>query len=51
MWEFYLATSEIGFRHTRHTVFQLQLAKKSGANARALSYIETTEHKLESRSR
>ncbi len=31
MWEFYLASSEVGFRRLGHMVFQLQLAKRQSA--------------------
>jgi cyclopropane-fatty-acyl-phospholipid synthase len=31
MWEFYLAVSEMGFRHDGLMVFQLQLAKRIDA--------------------
>jgi len=31
MWDFYLSTAEISFRHLGHVVFQIQLAKKVGA--------------------
>lgn len=31
MWEFYLVSSELSFRHGAHVVFQLQLAKRQDA--------------------
>jgi cyclopropane-fatty-acyl-phospholipid synthase len=31
MWEFYLATSELAFRHGGHMVFQIQLSKRIDA--------------------
>ena len=31
MWEFYLASSEVGFRRLGHMVFQLQLTKRQSA--------------------
>ena len=29
MWEFYLASAEMGFRYGGHMVFQIQLAKRN----------------------
>ena len=31
MWEFYLASAELGFRYGGHMVFQIQLTRSSGA--------------------
>src|SRR5690606_22904553 len=43
MWEFYLAASEIAFRHRDHMVFQLQLAKKVDAVPLTRDYIGPAE--------
>ena len=43
MWEFYLAASEIAFRHRDHMVFQLQLAKKGDAVPLTRDYIGPAE--------
>ncbi len=39
MWEFYLAASEIAFRHQGHIVFQMQMAKKVDAVPLTRDYI------------
>lgn len=39
MWEFYLATSEMAFRHGRLMVFQIQLAKRVDAVPRTRDYM------------
>ncbi|MCH7486275.1 MAG: class I SAM-dependent methyltransferase [Proteobacteria bacterium] len=31
MWEYYLASAEVGFRYLRNTVFQIQLSKRQDA--------------------
>ena len=43
MWAFYLAASEIAFRHRGHMVFQLQLARKAGAVPLTRDYIGPAE--------
>jgi cyclopropane-fatty-acyl-phospholipid synthase len=43
MWEFYLAASEIAFRHRAHMVFQLQLTKKIDAVPLTRDYIGPAE--------
>jgi len=43
MWEFYLAASEIAFRHRAHMVFQLQLAKKVDVVPMTRDYIGPAE--------
>ncbi|HWE46798.1 MAG TPA: cyclopropane-fatty-acyl-phospholipid synthase family protein [Caulobacteraceae bacterium] len=43
MWEFYLASSEIAFRHCGHMVFQLQLTKRVDAVPITRDYIEAFE--------
>ena len=43
MWEFYLAASEIAFRHRDHMVFQLQLARKVDAVPLTRDYIGPAE--------
>jgi len=43
MWEFYLCISEAAFRHYRHSVFQLQLAKQVDAVPRTRDYIAEAE--------
>jgi cyclopropane-fatty-acyl-phospholipid synthase len=40
MWEFYLAASELGFRHCDHMVFQIQLAKRIDAVPIVRDYIK-----------
>jgi cyclopropane-fatty-acyl-phospholipid synthase len=42
MWEFYLAASEIAFRHTGHVAYQLQLAKRIDTVPLTRDYI--TDH-------
>ena len=46
MWELYLCFSEIAFRHRRHMVFQLQLAKKVDAVPLTRDYIGEAERRL-----
>lgn len=46
MWEFYLAISELAFRHRGHMVFQLQLAKRLDTVPMTRSYISLTEAEL-----
>ena len=43
MWEFYLAGSEMGFRHGGLMVFQLQLARQVDTVPLTRDYIATTE--------
>jgi cyclopropane-fatty-acyl-phospholipid synthase len=43
MWEFYLAGSELTFRHMGHMVFQLQLAKRQDAVPLTRDYITDWE--------
>ncbi|HEX6860927.1 MAG TPA: cyclopropane-fatty-acyl-phospholipid synthase family protein [Caulobacteraceae bacterium] len=43
MWEFYLAASEIAFRHRDHMVFQLQLTRKIDAVPITRDYIGPAE--------
>ncbi len=46
MWEYYLATSEISFRHLDNYNFQIQLAKRHDAVPLTRDYIQTTERSL-----
>lgn len=39
LWEFYLASAEMGFRHSGHMVFQLQLTKRQGVLPVTRDYI------------
>jgi cyclopropane-fatty-acyl-phospholipid synthase len=43
MWEYYLATSELGFRAGTHMVFQIQLAKHVGALPMTRDYMVDAE--------
>lgn len=43
MWEFFLASSEMGFRYGNLMVFQMQLAKRVGAVPLSRDYITTVE--------
>ena len=43
MWEFYLAASEVSFRHSDHMVFQLQLAKRIDTVPLTRDYIGPAE--------
>ncbi|MFN3669607.1 MAG: class I SAM-dependent methyltransferase [Brevundimonas sp.] len=43
MWEFYLAASEMSFRHHGHMVFQIQLAKRVDTVPLTRDYITETE--------
>ncbi|MGC8469888.1 MAG: class I SAM-dependent methyltransferase, partial [Acetobacteraceae bacterium] len=43
MFEFYLAGSEIAFRHDRHVVFQVQLAREQSAAPLTRDYMVDTE--------
>jgi cyclopropane-fatty-acyl-phospholipid synthase len=47
MWEFYLACSEIAFRHGDHMVFQIQLAKRVDAVPMSRDYIYEVERRLQ----
>ena len=49
MWEFYLAASEITFRHWGHMVFQVQLAKKVETLPLTRDYMHDAELDLASR--
>jgi cyclopropane-fatty-acyl-phospholipid synthase len=49
MWEFYLASSEAGFRHDRMVVFQVQLAKRIDAVPITRDYIVEREQELRER--
>lgn len=44
MWEFYLAGSEMAFRHQRQMVFQIQVAKRMDAVPLTRDYIAHWEH-------
>jgi cyclopropane-fatty-acyl-phospholipid synthase len=44
MWEFYLAGSEVSFRHMRMMVFQMQLARRQEAVPLTRDYITEFEH-------
>jgi cyclopropane-fatty-acyl-phospholipid synthase len=46
MWEFYLAVSEVAFRHDRLFVFQIQLARHQDAVPFARNYIAAREAEL-----
>ncbi|MEP9376905.1 cyclopropane-fatty-acyl-phospholipid synthase family protein [Aquabacter sp. CN5-332] len=46
MWEFYLAGSEMGFRHQGLMIFQIQLAKRQEAVPLTRDYIAEVEEKL-----
>lgn len=49
MWEFYLAASEMAFRHQGMMVFQIQLAKRVDTVPLIRSYIEREEARLRTR--
>jgi cyclopropane-fatty-acyl-phospholipid synthase len=51
MWEFYLAASEMAFRHQGLTVFQIQLAKRIDTVPITRNYIEREEERLRGRER
>ena len=46
MWEFYLATSEVGFRYKDLMVFQMQLAKQVDAVPLTRDYISSAEQAI-----
>jgi cyclopropane-fatty-acyl-phospholipid synthase len=46
MWEFYLAASEMAFRHQGHVVFQLQLTKRVDALPMTRDYMQATATKV-----
>ncbi|MDZ4094712.1 MAG: cyclopropane-fatty-acyl-phospholipid synthase family protein [Paracoccaceae bacterium] len=48
MWEFYLIISELSFRHGKHMVFQIQLAKEVGALPLQRDYMGVAEQALSS---
>lgn len=48
MWEFYLAGSEMAFRHNGLAVFQIQLAKRIDSVPMTRAYIEEREHEYAS---
>jgi cyclopropane-fatty-acyl-phospholipid synthase len=49
MWDFYLASSEIAFRHGGHMVFQLQLTKRVDAVPLTRDYLTDFDRKAASR--
>jgi cyclopropane-fatty-acyl-phospholipid synthase len=51
MWEFYLAWSEMAFRHQGMVVFQIQLAKRQGTVPLTRDYIVEAEERLYSAER
>ncbi len=51
MWEFYLAASEISFRHLRNCVFQIQLTKRQEAVPLTRDYITDWDRDLVGKSR
>jgi cyclopropane-fatty-acyl-phospholipid synthase len=51
MWEFYLAASEMAFRHQRMMVFQIQLAKRVDTVPITREYLEREEERLRKRER
>jgi cyclopropane-fatty-acyl-phospholipid synthase len=51
MWEFYLAASEMAFRHQGLMVFQIQLAKRIDAVPTTRDYIERETERLRNRER
>jgi cyclopropane-fatty-acyl-phospholipid synthase len=51
MWEFYLAWSEMAFRHQGMVVFQIQLAKRQGTLPLTRDYIVEAEERLYSAER
>jgi cyclopropane-fatty-acyl-phospholipid synthase len=46
MWEFYLAASEMAFRHQHLMVFQIQLARKQEAVPLTRDYVLAAEERL-----
>ncbi|WP_029355588.1 cyclopropane-fatty-acyl-phospholipid synthase family protein [Bosea sp. 117] len=46
LWEFYLAASEMAFRHQGMMIFQIQLAKREGVVPMTRNYIAEAEAKL-----
>lgn len=46
MWEFYLAASEMAFRHQGLNVFQIQLARRQEAVPLTRAYLEMAEERL-----
>lgn len=49
MWEFYLAGSEMAFRHQGLNVFQIQLARRQAAVPLTRGYVEAAEERLRRR--
>ena len=47
MWEFYLAGSEMAFRHDGHVVFQIQIAKRQDAVPLTRDYMVDTERSMD----
>lgn len=43
MWEFYLASSEVGFRRLGHMVFQLQLTRRQDAAPLTRYYLSASD--------
>jgi cyclopropane-fatty-acyl-phospholipid synthase len=50
MWEFYLIAGEIGFRHGKQMIIQMQLAKSSSTLPITRDYLATAEIALETQS-
>jgi cyclopropane-fatty-acyl-phospholipid synthase len=46
MWEFYLAASEMAFRHQGMMVFQIQIAKRIDAVPLTRDYLASAEGRL-----
>ena len=46
MWEFYLASSEIAFRHLGLTVFQIQMAHRHSQVPQTRDYIARLENEI-----
>ena len=46
MWEFYLASCEVGFRHMTNVVFQMQLARRQDAVPITRDYMAEAERRL-----
>ena len=46
MWEFYLVSSEVSFRHLDNVVFQMQLAKRRDAVPQTRDYQFAAEARL-----
>ena len=46
MWEFYLASAEVGFRYLDYVVLQIQLAKRQDAVPLTRDYVTELERAL-----